>query len=540
MFHNYFISAFRYFLSNRGFALLSIIGLSLGIACSQQANLYQELTGEYEYLMEGQYIPAKVFIQNDTLMCDVGVGIVLNLEPVNAEAYTFRSENEGSVFDIRFEKNENGDIVRFIFKAGDVMIPVERLILEPDDGLFAIEEIKDDYHQLKEKIENTHPALYAFTDRVEFDAFLEKQYSLIDREMTVEEVYPIFAAITAKIGCGHSVAMMPVGYWENLEGKLFPLHLKFIGDSAYVRGTFSRVDSLQKGSMIHTINGRSMDEILPEMRELISTDAFSHNYQNFRLGKRFSFLYAILFGHPDSFVIGFSEPGKSETNEISVQPVSVHNMPKEMSDHHGLGIDILHDKKVAILTVSHFAFYDNREFFYDYIDKAFSEISNNNIEKLILDVRGNTGGDPFCAAHLLSYLEKEPVVYFSKPFGEYIKLTQPVALHENHYKGKLIVLIDGGGLSTTGHFLSLLKYHRIGILIGEESGATYTCNDASRSYQLKNTRIQGHIASRTFSTAVNGLPKNRGILPDHHVVLTPEDLKKGVDTVMEYALNLLK
>jgi len=56
-------------------------------------------------------------------------------------------------------------------------------------------------------------------------------------------------------------------------------------------------------------------------------------------------------------------------------------------------------------------------------------------------------------------------------------------------------------------------------------------------HTLKNTRIQGHIASRTFATAVHDLSRNRGIIPDHPVVQSPEDMAKGIDTALEYALS---
>jgi C-terminal processing protease CtpA/Prc len=97
-----------------------------------------------------------------------------------------------------------------------------------------------------------------------------------------------------------------------------------------------------------------------------------------------------------------------------------------MEDHHGLGLEIIQEMNVAILTISHFVFYDNRDFFYRYIDDAFNRMDQENIVNLILDVRGNTGGDPFCAAHLFSYLEKEPVPYFSQPYGEYFRLSQTI------------------------------------------------------------------------------------------------------------------
>jgi hypothetical protein len=204
------------------------------IACSQQSELFDELTGEYEYFMEDQYIPARVFTRNDTLMCDVGVGIILVLEPVDLDQLTFQAENEGSLFDIQFEKETDGSVSRFIFTAGDVVIPVERQLSEPADRLFSVEEMQEDFNQLRHTIERTHPALYSFTDKQEFDRFFEEQLNRIDRPMTLESIYPVFAATTAKIGCGHSVAMMLSGYWESWDENMFPMQLTFIGNKVYV------------------------------------------------------------------------------------------------------------------------------------------------------------------------------------------------------------------------------------------------------------------------------------------------------------------
>lgn len=520
--------------------LLPFLSTIFFAACAQQNQLYQDLIGDYEYFMEDQYIPAKVFIQNDTLMCDVGVGIILALEPIDLYQLTFKAENEGSVFDIQFEKDKDGFISRFMFTAGDVVIPVERQLSEPADRFYSIQETQEDYTQLRNTIENTHPVLYSFTDKQEFDRFFEEQFTRIDKPMTLETIYPVFATLTAKIGCGHSITMMPAGYWDNLEGNMFPIHLKFIDNQAYVNGTFSKMDTVPKGSAILTVNGKPMEELIIEMRNLISADAYSHTYSNFRLGKRFSFLYALLYGHPESFIVQYIPIGGSIPEERILSPVPVQNLPEEMEDHHGLGLEIIEESRMAILTISHFAFYDNRDFFYRYIDDAFNRMDQAGIGKLILDVRGNAGGDPFCASHLFSYLEKEPVPYFAHPYGEYFRLAQPIPLHPNHFEGELITLIDGGVFSTTGHFTALLKYNHIGILVGEETGGTFTCNDGSRSYRLKNTRIQGHIASKTFAVAVQDLPADRGIVPDHRVVQTPEDMAEGIDTALEYALNRMK
>jgi hypothetical protein len=112
--------------------------------------------------------------------------------------------------------------------------------------------------------------------------------------------------------------------------------------------------------------------------------------------------------------------------------------------------------------------------------------------------------------------------------------------YKNNFKGKVYILINGGELSTTGHFISLVKCHNIRTFIGRESVSTFSCHDNSLRFVLPNTKINGKVARNTFETAVTGLSWEKGIMPDHYVESNLEDLINGVDTIMEYALNLIK
>lgn len=192
------------------------------------------------------------------------------------------------------------------------------------------------------------------------------------------------------------------------------------------------------------------------------------------------------------------------------------------------------------MSIPHFDYYNDRDKFFGFVDGAFAEIEKNGIKNLIIDLRRNNGGDPFCAVRLFAHITHEAVPYFSKPYGRYARLAEPVPLRGNHFKGRLYVLIDGGGASTTGHLLGLLKYHKIGMLIGEETGATYICHDAKNSFLLKHTRFQVGVATGTFASAVRDLPQSRGILPDISVSQTPQDMAAGKDSVLEYTLSLIR
>ena len=174
-----------------------------------------------------------------------------------------------------------------------------------------------------------------------------------------------------------------------------------------------------------------------------------------------------------------------------------------------------------------------------FIDSSFIVIRDRNIRHLIIDLRGNDGGDPFCSYHLLTYLQREPVVYFRERYGRYARLNQPLPMAENSFQGKQYYLIDGICFSTTGHLTALLKYHGLGTFIGEETGATFTCNDASYDVELKHTRYRTQSARRTFAAAVYGFPLTQGNLPDHYVQQTIEEVISGYDAVKEYTLQLI-
>ena len=108
------------------------------------------------------------------------------------------------------------------------------------------------------------------------------------------------------------------------------------------------------------------------------------------------------------------------------------------------------------------------------------------------------------------------------------------------FYGKKYFLIDGGCFSTTGHFISIVKFHKLGTFIGEESGGTFTCNNSSHMIPLTHTKLVVRIPNKTFPAAVTGFKKGWGILPDHTVKPLLEDILSGEDTVLNYTLNLVK
>jgi C-terminal processing protease CtpA/Prc len=147
--------------------------------------------------------------------------------------------------------------------------------------------------------------------------------------------------------------------------------------------------------------------------------------------------------------------------------------------------------KTAVLTISSFNYYEwnNYPVFKSFLDSSMLIINNKKIKNLIIDVRYNRGGSQYPSIYLLQHLMDKPFTYYSKAefegktdkiYGE--EIIYPL---ENRFKGKVYFLIDGNGNSTTGHFMSLVKVHNLGTIIGEELGSNQFCTAGQKLCRLK-------------------------------------------------------
>ncbi len=234
-------------------------------------------------------------------------------------------------------------------------------------------------------------------------------------------------------------------------------------------------------------------------------------------------------------------PVKLKKDMQYLAQLSVDTINKFNTKEKELSLKELPEYNTAILTINTFSYYSEVDMFQSFIDSTFQLIKDKKISNLIMDLRGNDGGDPFCSSYLFSYLEPKPLPYFAEPYGKYTPLADPIPLSENHFNGKLYTLIDGRCFSTTGHFTSLLKYHKIGKFVGSETGATYTCTGNVMYPILKNTKLfVGTARVNRYSTAVSNMDRTRGVLPDYEVVKSQQDIIENKDAVFEYAISLIK
>ncbi|HEY0987746.1 MAG TPA: S41 family peptidase [Kofleriaceae bacterium] len=198
---------------------------------------------------------------------------------------------------------------------------------------------------------------------------------------------------------------------------------------------------------------------------------------------------------------------------------------------------------------------------------------------LVIDLRGNGGGDDMYGALLVSYLTDKPFRYFDHiriktidpSFKAYTDLsaddqrglregTTPdpaggfLATEKLHpgiteqppgkypFLGQTIVLINGRTFSTAADFCAVAHHLKRATFVGEETGGAYHGNNSGDMPRLTlpSSKMQVLVPLFEYWNAVPGHDgKRRGTRPDLQVETTAANLLRGVDEQRDAALKLV-
>lgn len=406
---------------------------------------------------------------------------------------------------------------------------------------YDVKELREDFLQFRGYIENVHPCPYEFTSEESFDASFRKQYGKIAVPISLREFYCLLAPLKGKIGDGHAHLDYPAEYRSTVQNRKFPLILSFLPSGCYVRRDLHEDAFLPSFSRILSINGTAVEDIEETLRTEIGADGHNRFFKTSALDNCFQYYYANHYGAPEEYRISYMSREGGDAREVVIPAIPCAGINYSNHVPRELQIRLFPGKNTAVLTIDSFSYYgDRNKIFFDFVDESFTCIKEEKIENVVIDLRGNGGGDPFCASYLWAYIERESQPYFSKPYGKYAALSQPIERAGAPFDGALFILTDGSGFSTTGHFCALVRYHDRATFVGTETGGTYTCNAAVKVFTLKNTGLGLKLATGSYAAAVEGFPKDRGIIPDHSVAPTVQDLRQGKDPVMDHVFMLIK
>lgn len=407
---------------------------------------------------------------------------------------------------------------------------------------FPVEELKSDFRDLIDKLKKYHPRLYSYTPEVAFENRATVILATLNSDLSIEQFYFRIAPLVASVKCSHTGIRLPWDYQQSLyeSAHYFPLDLYVSDKRAYFLSAplNSGVD-LVPGSEIVSINNRPVNQIIEELLSLIPSEGNCMTTKYQVLNRDFPNYFHML-DHSESFRVEYSLSNSSHV--VQVEACS-HEMPGGMQasllPQRPFSFYKENDPELGTLKISSFSIRNMEEYFV-FLDSTFRLMED--VPYLLLDLRDNQGGHPIFAAQLFSYLCNSDFTYFKKnpDAEEFEPLYNVMQPNQLHYKGNIFVLVNGACLSTSGHLISLIKYHTGALFIGEEPGSTFLCNDMSIQLQLPHTGMEVNIPRTTFETAVSGFSEKEAFPIDYKVDVSIQDILKGRDTYKSKVDELLK
>ena len=187
-----------------------------------------------------------------------------------------------------------------------------------------------------------------------------------------------------------------------------------------------------------------------------------------------------------------------------------------------------YEGKTAIVTVTRFDT-DTGQLVADFAE----DFSKNNVEKVILDLRGNGGGYVSAAKDLLSLWIDGEKILIQKSLGSTDEITYAYHGKAILKNMKTIVLVNSTTASASEITAGALKDYEKATILGETTygkGVVQQLFDLSASTSLKVT------TARWYTPLGNSIDKV-GIEPDIKIENTYEDTNMGRDPQMDAALK---
>jgi C-terminal processing protease CtpA/Prc len=222
-----------------------------------------------------------------------------------------------------------------------------------------------------------------------------------------------------------------------------------------------------------------------------------------------------------------------------------------------------HDKEnnVAIMTIKGFS-HQYLEKFKAFLEKHFNYIHEKNITNLIIDIRDNGGGSTNLSRELISCLTDKPFKLYSQILiklskqiegklrskvkkedeGKVVEFESSDIIPNKSYqmfRGQTYLLINRNTFSTALDLAAVLRYYSLAILVGEETKETPSGYGEIVFLETPNTKMRLQVSAKYFE-ALGDKKDGRGVVPDYEVYQKPEDTAKGVDTVLQFTLGLIK
>lgn len=456
-------------------------------------------------------------------------------------------------------------------------------------------EMINDYEIFQSIFEQANAGLYKYRSKQEIDSVFDVNKLRINEKTSFREFYNILWNVIDFTGSCHN----QLAYPDSLDSALnkqkifFPIPLKYIDNKLYTNLDYQNIPV---GSEIISVNNIEVQKFSKLISNYVSTDGFNETgkYANIATDWLPFYIY-LAIGEQSYFKIEYKIRTSRHSEQTKIASVTYKEFYANFRKRHSKYFEeqisedysykLLDSINTGLLEVHTFGMggpnTDGHKKYASFLDSVFLDLKNKKIQNLIVDIRGNGGGNDPNDILLYSYLTKRNykenisafTIFQEIPYpnfyadddinelpndlkkehsifkdGKYFQnesfneIWEP---NENAFQGNIILLIDPFVASAGSLFASLVKSDENTIVIGEETLGGYYGHTGHIpvTYELPNSKLQLTFSIVNLKQDVKPLPDENvgdGIKPDFEVTQTYNDFMKNTDTQLNFAIEKIK
>jgi hypothetical protein len=400
------------------------------------------------------------------------------------------------------------------------------------------DEIREDFKQLYETLQERDPDLFAHLDKPHYDTLYQTALDEIRESETVPQMAKRFQRFVAASGTSH--LRIDASYAAYLDyvgkgGRTFPLYLKLVHGRYYVAENRSGLKSIRRGEEIYAINREPIRDVWARAARNLSADtAFMAGTQletDFPMALwldlgpgldhvELTFARKRVLFHK---VVPFLTSAQILANAEKQKPVLV----LDGASRRNFIVD-----DVAYLRPGPFGNLRGAgdAEFKAFLGEAFGEFLSRGAKALLIDLRDNPGGKDAAAAELIAW-------FAAKPF----LLHQGGELHaprtDRRFTGKTYVLINRNSYSACAVLAAAVQDQRLATLIGEKTADLATGETAMKTFKLDHSGLTVGFPTATV-TRPAGPSAPRSVFPD--LLIDTPVIEDQEDPVRRQAFDLVR